>query len=155
MCTKGANVMLGYWNNPDQSAQALRGGWLHTGDLGYVDAQGFVYVVDRLKDMIITGGENVYCAEVENALSKHPAVASSAVIGVPDEKYGERVHAVVVLVPGRKASAEELAAHCKEHIAGYKVPRSFEFPEALPMSGAGKILKRELRESYTAAQEQG
>ncbi|ALO66249.1 fatty-acid--CoA ligase [Arthrobacter alpinus] len=155
VCTKGANVMLGYWNNPDQSAQALRGGWLHTGDLGYVDAQGFVYVVDRLKDMIITGGENVYCAEVENALSKHPAVASSAVIGVPDEKYGERVHAVVVLVPGRKASAEELAAHCKEHIAGYKVPRSFEFPEALPMSGAGKILKRELRESYTAAQEKG
>ncbi|WP_218712857.1 long-chain fatty acid--CoA ligase [Arthrobacter sp. BF1] len=153
VCTKGANVMLGYWNNPEQSAQALRGGWLHTGDLGYVDAQGFVYVVDRLKDMIVTGGENVYCAEVENALSKHAAVASSAVIGVPDEKYGERVHAVVVLTPGHTASAEELMAHCKEHIAGYKVPRSFEFPEALPMSGAGKILKRELRESYTAAQD--
>ena len=152
ICAKGAHVMQGYWNNPEQSAEALRGGWLHTGDLGYIDTDGFVYVVDRLKDMIVTGSENVYSAEVENALSKHPAVASSAVIGVPDETYGERVHAVVVLAAGHSATAEELQAHCREHIAGYKVPRSFEFPDALPMSGAGKILKRNLRESYAAAQ---
>lgn len=151
ICTKGAHVMQGYWNNPEQTAQALRGGWLHTGDLGYLDAEGFVYVVDRLKDMIITGGENVYSAEVENALSKHPAVASSAIIGVPDDAYGERVHAVVVLAPGASATAEELAAFCRDHIAGYKVPRSFEFVPALPMSGAGKILKRELREHHAGA----
>lgn len=152
ICCKGAHVMQGYWNNPEQSAEALRGGWLHTGDLGYLDAAGFVYVVDRLKDMIITGGENVYSAEVENALSKHPAVASSAVIGVPDDKYGELVHAVVVLATDAKATAAELQAFCREQIAGYKVPRSFEFAQALPMSGAGKVLKRELRESHAAAQ---
>ncbi len=154
VCAKGAHIMQGYWNNPEQSARALRGGWLHTGDLAYMDAEGFVFVVDRLKDMIITGGENVYSAEVENALSKHPAVASSAVIGVPDEKYGERVHAVVVLVAGSTASAEDLTAHCKELIASYKVPRSFEFLDVLPMSGAGKILKRELRQAYAAMQEE-
>ena len=154
ICCRGAHVMLGYWNKPEQSAEALRGGWLHTGDLGYVDAKGFVFVVDRLKDMIITGGENVYSAEVENALSKHPQVASSAVIGVPDENYGERVHAVVVLSPGAVVTPEELVAFCKDLIAGYKVPRSFEFPEALPMSGAGKILKRDLRDNYAAAHTQ-
>ncbi|MGG5171173.1 acyl-CoA synthetase [Pseudarthrobacter sp. J1738] len=148
ICARGANVMLGYWNNPEQTAAALQDGWLHTGDLGYLDAQGFVYVVDRLKDMIITGGENVYSAEVENALSKHPAVASSAVIGVPDERFGERVHAVVILAPDAAPTVEELQAHCREHIAGYKVPRSFAFPESMPMSGAGKILKRDLRETY-------
>jgi len=152
ICSKGAHVMQGYWNNPEATAEALRDGWLHTGDLGYMDADGFVFVVDRLKDMIVTGSENVYSAEVENALSKHPAVASSAVIGVPDEQYGERVHAVVVLAPGSTTTAEELQSHCREHIAGYKVPRSFEFPESLPMSGAGKILKRDLRENYAAAQ---
>lgn len=152
VCCKGPNVMQGYWNNPEQSAAALREGWLHTGDLGYLDTRGLVYVVDRLKDMIVTGGENVYCAEVENALSKHSAVASSAVIGVPDENFGERVHAVVVLAPGQSTTAESLQTFCREHIAGYKVPRSFEFPPALPMSGAGKILKRELRENYTAEQ---
>ncbi|WP_104089678.1 long-chain-fatty-acid--CoA ligase [Arthrobacter sp. GMC3] len=151
ICAKGAHVMQGYWNKPEQSAEALRGGWLHTGDLGHLDEKGFVYVVDRLKDMIITGGENVYSAEVENALSKHPAVASSAVIGIPDDQYGERVHAVVVLSPGAAATEQELAAHCKELIAGYKVPRSFDFPPSLPVSGAGKILKRELRGNYAAA----
>ncbi|MHA7271222.1 acyl-CoA synthetase [Arthrobacter sp. HLT1-20] len=151
ICCKGAHVMQGYWNKPEQSAEALRGGWLHTGDLGYVDAEGFVYVVDRLKDMIITGGENVYSAEVENALSKHPAVASSAVIGVPDDNFGERVHAVVVFAASHTATEAELAEFCKEHIAGYKVPRSFEFPQALPMSGAGKILKRTLRDNFAAA----
>ena len=151
ICCRGAHVMQGYWNNPEQSAEALRGGWLHTGDLGYVDADGFVFVVDRLKDMIITGGENVYSAEVENALSKHPAVASSAVIGVPDANFGERVHAVVVLAAGAAATGGELAEFCGEHIARYKVPRSFEFLEALPMSGAGKILKRDLRDSHAAA----
>ncbi len=104
----GVRLTQAYWNNPEQSAEPLRGGWLHTGDLGYFDARGFVYVVDRLKDMIVTGGEVVYSAEVENALSKHPAVASSAVIGIPDEHYGERVHAVVVLAPGQMP----LPKHC-------------------------------------------
>ena len=151
ICCRGAHVMLGYWNNPGQTAAALAGGWLHTGDLGYVDAGGYVFVVDRIKDMIVTGGENVYSSEVENALSKHPAVASSAVIGVPDDRYGERVHAVVVLAVGSTATAEELKAFCGELIARYKVPRSFDFPESLPMSGAGKILKRDLREAHAAS----
>jgi acyl-CoA synthetase (AMP-forming)/AMP-acid ligase II len=107
-----------------------------------------VFIVDRIKDMIITGGENVYSAEVENALAKHPAVAATAVIGVPDDDWGERVHAVVVLLPGQHATEAELRAHCKTLIAGYKSPRSVEFVDQMPMSGAGKILKRELRKQY-------
>lgn len=146
ICVRGANVMLGYWNQPEETAAAVRDGWMHTGDGGYVDEDGFVFIVDRIKDMIITGGENVYSAEVESALSKHPAVAACAVIGLPSDKWGESVHAVVVLAPDASASAEELTTHCKALIAGYKVPRSVSFVDALPMSGAGKVLKRELRE---------
>ncbi|MFE1234677.1 long-chain fatty acid--CoA ligase [Streptomyces sp. NPDC058745] len=143
--TRGEHVMAGYWGKPELTAEALRGGWMHTGDGGYLDEDGYLYIVDRLKDMIITGGENVYSAEVENALASHPAVASCAVIGVPDEHWGERVHAVVVLRPGATATAEEIRAHAKTLIAGYKAPRSVEFVETLPLSPAGKILKRELR----------
>jgi acyl-CoA synthetase (AMP-forming)/AMP-acid ligase II len=145
---RGDNVMLGYWNRPEDTAAAVRGGWMHTGDGGRMDERGYVFIVDRIKDMIITGGENVYSAEVENALASHPAVAACAVIGVPDAEWGERVHAVVVLLPGRQATADEIRAHCKALIAGYKSPRSVDFVDALPMSGAGKILKRELRKQY-------
>ncbi|MFC0545801.1 acyl-CoA synthetase [Kutzneria chonburiensis] len=152
---RGGNVMLGYWNRPEETETALRGGWMHTGDGGYMDENGYVYIVDRLKDMIVSGGENVYSAEVENALAKHPAVASCAVIGVPDEQWGERVHAVVVLVDGHEPSAEELRAHCKEHIASYKAPRSVEFVAELPVSGAGKILKRVLRSRHWEGRDRG
>ncbi|GAA2902647.1 long-chain fatty acid--CoA ligase [Streptosporangium fragile] len=145
---RGGNVMLGYWNKPEETATALRGGWMHTGDGGYLDEDGYLYIVDRIKDMIITGGENVYSAEVENALAAHPAVAQCAVIGVPDPDWGERVHAVIVLKPGATASPEEIREHCKALIAGYKAPRSCEFVEQLPLSAAGKILKRELRRPY-------
>ncbi|MCX4834378.1 AMP-binding protein [Streptomyces sp. NBC_01016] len=142
---RGDNVMLGYWNRPEETAQALRGGWMHTGDAGRMDDAGYLFVVDRIKDMIVTGGENVYSVEVEKALARHPAVASCAVIGVPDPTYGERVHAVVVLHPGAAALPGELTDFCRTHIANYKVPRSVEFIDALPVSGAGKVLKRVLR----------
>jgi acyl-CoA synthetase (AMP-forming)/AMP-acid ligase II len=145
---RGGNVMLGYWNRPEDTAAAVRDGWMHTGDGGRMDERGYVFIVDRIKDMIITGGENVYSAEVENALAGHPAVAACAVIGVPDSEWGERVHAVVQLMPGQQATVDELRTHCKTLIAGYKSPRSVDFVEAMPMSGAGKILKRELRKRY-------
>jgi acyl-CoA synthetase (AMP-forming)/AMP-acid ligase II len=147
--------MDGYWNKPEESADALRGGWMHTGDGGYMDARGYVFVVDRLKDMIITGGENVYSVEVENALVSHPSVAAAAVVGAPDEQWGERVHAFVVARPGTSATDAELAEHCRALIASYKVPRGFTFLEALPLSGAGKVLKRELRKQFWAGQERG
>jgi acyl-CoA synthetase (AMP-forming)/AMP-acid ligase II len=147
---RGPHVMLGYWNKPEETAAALRDGCMHTGDAGFLDADGYLYVVDRLKDMIISGGENVYSAEVENAIARHPAVAACAVIGLPDERWGERVHAVIVLKSGQRVSPEDIRAHAKELIAGYKCPRSVDFLDALPLSGAGKVLKRELRQRYTS-----
>jgi long-chain acyl-CoA synthetase len=148
-----ATVMLGYWNQPEATRAALRGGWMHTGDAGYMDAEGFLFVVDRIKDMIVSGGENIYSAEVENVLQQHPAIASCAVIGVPDEKWGERVHAFVVLKPCAEASAAALQAHCQQHIAAYKCPRGVEFVKALPISGAGKVLKATLRAPYWEGRE--
>lgn len=145
---RGPTVMRGYWNQPEQTEQALRGGWMHTGDVGLMDEDGFVFIVDRLKDMIVSGGENVYSTEVENALTQHPAVSSCAVIGVPDAHWGERVHAVVVLRPGSAITEAELIAHCKPLISAFKCPRSVEFREALPLSAAGKLLKNELRAPY-------
>jgi acyl-CoA synthetase (AMP-forming)/AMP-acid ligase II len=145
---RGGHVMRGYWNRPEETAQALRGGWMHTGDAGYLDADGYLFVVDRLKDMIISGGENVYSAEVENALGQHPAVAAAAVVGVPDPAWGERVHAVIVRRDGAAVTAAEIRAHVRSLIAGYKAPRSVEFVDALPLSGAGKVVKRALRERY-------
>ena len=142
---RGGNVMVGYWGKPEQTATALRGGWMHTGDAGRMDAHGYVYIVDRIKDMIITGGENVYSAEVENAVATHPAVANCAVVGVPDELWGERVHAVVVCKPGAQVSEDEIRAHAKTLIAGYKAPCTVEFVDALPVTPTGKVLKRELR----------
>jgi long-chain acyl-CoA synthetase len=129
----------------------LRGGWLHTGDLGYVDGEGFLYIVDRLKDMIITGGENVYSREVEEAVYGFEGVAQCAVIGVPDAHWGERVHAIVTASPGRSIDREALLAHCRNRIAGYKCPRSVEVRDApLPMSGANKIDKTALRAPFWA-----
>ena len=145
---KAPNVMKGYWNLPQETATALRNGWLHTGDLAIKDENGYFYIVDRKKDMIISGGENIYSAEVENALYCHPAVLEAAVIGVPDPKWGERVHAVVVLKPGWEATEAEIIARCREFISGYKVPKSVEFVSEMPKSGAGKILKRNLRDKY-------
>lgn len=145
---RGPGVMLGYWNRPEETAEAIRNGWMHTGDAGYMDENGMLYIVDRIKDMIVSGGENVYSAEVENALVSHPKVAMCAVIGVPDERWGERVHAVVVVQPGQTVEADELIAHCRARIAGYKCPRSVEFRTELPISGAGKLLKNPLRAEY-------
>jgi long-chain acyl-CoA synthetase len=146
---RGDNVMMGYWERPEETAKALVDGWMHTGDGGYMDDDGFIYVVDRVKDMIISGGENIYSVEVENAIAQHAAVAQCAVIGIPNEQWGEQVHAVVVSRNGAQVSAAELIEFCKTLIAGYKCPRSIEISESpLPLSGAGKILKRELRRPF-------
>ena len=148
---RGPNIMLGYWRMPEATSAAIVDGWMHTGDLATVDEENYIYIVDRSKDMIISGGENVYSVEVENALYTHPAVLECAVIGIPHDTWGEAVHAVVVCKPGMSVTEEELLAHARVQIAGYKVPRSVEFQlEALPKSGAGKILKRDLREKYWA-----
>jgi long-chain acyl-CoA synthetase len=146
---RGDNVMMGYWERPEETARAIIDGWMHTGDSGYMDQDGFIYVVDRVKDMNISGGENVYSVEVENALAQHPAVAQCAVIGIPDERWGETVHAVVVTRSGAKVSASELIEFSKTLIAGYKCPRSVDISEnPLPLSGAGKVLKRALRQPF-------
>jgi len=142
---RGPNIMQGYWNKPEETAQALRNGWLYTGDAARMDEQGYLYIVDRLKDMIVSGGENVYSAEVENVLARHPDVAQCAVIGVPHEQWGEAVHAVVVRRVGSDVDEEQLREYCREFIAGYKCPKSVEFRDELPLSAAGKVLKRELR----------
>jgi long-chain acyl-CoA synthetase len=147
LAVRGPNVMLGYWNKPVETDAALVDGWYRTGDLGYQDEDGFLYLVDRAKDMIVSGGENVYSTEVEEALYRHPAVLEAAVFGIPDAQWGEAVHAVVVL--RSEADSYELISHCRTLIAGYKVPKRIEFrSEPLPKSGAGKVLKRKLREPY-------
>jgi long-chain acyl-CoA synthetase len=148
IAVRGFGIMPGYWNKPEQTKAALRHGWLHSGDAGFMDDEGFLFIVDRVKDMIVSGGENVYSTEVESAISKHPAVASCAVFGIPSERWGEAVHAVVVLKESEAVTAEEIRAHCKTLIAGYKCPGSVEFREALPVSGAGKTLKHVLREPF-------
>ena len=154
VCIRGGQLMREYWQRPQETAEAFRDGWYHTGDAGRLDADGYLHLVDRTKDMIVTGGENVYSTEVEGALASHPAVAQVAVIGVPDDVYGEAVHAVVVLAPGRTATEAELIAHAKGLIAGYKAPRSVELrTEPLPLSGAMKVLKRELRAPHWAGRE--
>jgi long-chain acyl-CoA synthetase len=149
VAVRGPNVMGAYWNKPDQTDAVLRDGWYLTGDLGYMDDQAFVYLVDRARDMIVTGGENVYSTEVEDVLYRHPAVLEAAVFGVPDAKWGEAVHAVVV--PRAPVTGAELIAHCRAAIAGYKVPKDVDLrAEPLPKSGAGKVLKRELRAPFWA-----
>ncbi len=152
---RGPNVMQGYWNKPDQTASVLKDGQYWTGDLGYMDDEGFLFLVDRSKDMIVSGGENVYSTEVEEVLYQHPAVVEAAVFGVPDERWGEAVYAAVVLRDGAgDVTAEALIAHCREQIAGYKVPKAIELCGApLPKSGPGKILKRELRAPFWAGRD--
>ncbi len=144
---RSPSVMLGYWKQPDITEKTLKDGWLHTGDVGVMDEDGFVRIADRLKDMIVTGGENVFCGEVENAISGHPEVSACAVVGIPDEKWGERVHAVVVVNEGACLTEEALRDHCKNLIAGYKCPRSATFTdEPLPLSAVGKVRKDLIRE---------
>jgi len=149
VCARGGNLMREYWNKPEATAEVLRDDWYHTGDAGYMDEDGYLYLVDRVKDMIVTGGENVYSAEVESAISTHPHVAQVAVIGIPHEQWGEAVHAIIVPHPGVEITAEVIISHARQSIAGYKVPKSVEFrSEPLPLSGALKVLKRELRRPY-------
>jgi acyl-CoA synthetase (AMP-forming)/AMP-acid ligase II len=146
---RSPGVMLGYWQSPQQTNSALVDGWVHTGDGAYQDEDGFIYIVDRMKDMIVSGGENVFSAEVESAISTHPDVAGVAVIGIPSDRWGETVHAVVVAKSGTNPTENSIIEHCKARIAGYKCPRSVTFrAEPFPLSGAGKVLKHELRASY-------
>jgi acyl-CoA synthetase (AMP-forming)/AMP-acid ligase II len=149
---RGPQLMKGYWNRPEETAAMLRDGWLHTGDAGMLDEAGYLYVQDRIKDMIVSGGENVYPSVVENVLHQHPAVAEAAVIGVPDERWGETVKAIVVLRAGAAASADELIAFCKGKLGGFERPRSVDFVGALPRTPTGKVLKRVLREPYWSGQ---
>lgn len=143
---QGPTLMLGYYNRPEETQEALRGGWLYTGDLGYMDEDGYFYIVDRKKDLIITGGFNVYPKEVEDVLYRHPAVAEACVIGVPDDYAGEKVKAFVKLKEGAAATEQEIIAFCREHLTRYKVPKEVELVEDLPKSPIGKILKKELRQ---------
>ncbi len=154
VCVRGPMVMKGYWGQPELTAETLRNGWLHTGDAGYLDEQGFLFLVDRVKDMIVTGGENVYSAEVEAALYQHPDVLECAVIGLPDERWGEAVAAVVVPKAGRILAEADLDQTCRTQIAGYKCPKRYVIQAApLPKSGAGKILKAELKAPYWQGQD--
>ncbi len=140
--------MRGYWNKPDATSAAIRDGWMSTGDAAYMDEDGYVFIYDRVKDMIVTGGENVYPAEVENALFGHPAIEDAAVIGVPDDAWGEAVKAIVVLKPGAAQDAADIIAWARARIANFKTPKSVDFVDLIPRNLSGKILRRELREPY-------
>ena len=146
--TRSDLVMKGYWRNPEATAETIRNGWLHTGDVGYMDEHGYLFLMDRSKDMIITGGENVYPREIEEVLLTHPAVREVAVFGVPDPKWGEAIKAVVATYPNQQVSTEELISFCKDNLAGYKKPKSIDFTDELPKNNYGKILKRVLRDPY-------
>jgi long-chain acyl-CoA synthetase len=153
LVARGANVMCGYWNNPEETRLAFQDGLFRTGDVGCRDADGFFYIVDRVKDMIVTGGENVYPGEVEAVIYEHPAVLEAAVFGIPDPQWGELVAACVVRKPGKTLSTDDLIAHCRRFLANYKIPRHIEFSEIeLPKSGSGKILKRILRDRFWVGQ---
>lgn len=145
---RGEIVMPGYWRNEQATAETLRGGWLHTGDVGKLDERGYLYVLDRSKEMVVSGGNNIYPREVEEVLLSHPAVAECAVIGIPDDYWGEAVHAIVCVADGEEVTAPELLAHCAANVAGYKKPKTIEFRNSLPKSAYGKILKRELSEPF-------
>jgi long-chain acyl-CoA synthetase len=154
VCIRGGSYLREYWKRPEETAETFRGGWYHSGDAGYVDEEGYLFLVDRVKDMIVSGGENIYTSEVESAISKFPGVAQVAVIGIPSEQWGEAVHAVVVMADGAEATEDAIIEHCREYIAGYKVPKSVEFrSEPMPLSGAMKILKRDLRAPYWEGKE--
>jgi acyl-CoA synthetase (AMP-forming)/AMP-acid ligase II len=145
---RGPQLMRGYWNRPEESAAALRGGWMHSGDAGIIDDEGYVYIQDRVKDMLVSGGENIYPRVVEEVLFQHPAIADAAVIGVPDAQWGETVKAIVVLRQGARATGEEIIDFCRSKLGGFERPRSVDFVEALPRNPSGKVLKRVLREPY-------
>jgi acyl-CoA synthetase (AMP-forming)/AMP-acid ligase II len=147
--------MKGYWKNPEATAEALRGGWLHTRDLGYADEDGYIYLVDRKEDMIISGGFNVYPKGVEDVLYIHPAVLEAAVFGVPDETWGEAVRAAVTLKPGMTVTEEELIEHCKKHLGSYKKPRAIDFIKEMPKSNAGKILRKDLKAPFWQGKSRG
>jgi fatty-acyl-CoA synthase len=151
--TRSDGVMKGYWNQPEATAEALRGQWFHTGDMATMDERGYFLIVDRKKDIIVSGGENVSSLEVEKTLMAHPGVLEAAVIPVPDEKWGEVPKALVVLKPGAQAGESELIEFCRSHLAHYKCPHSVEFRESLPKTGTGKILKKDLRKKYWEGQE--
>jgi long-chain acyl-CoA synthetase len=151
--TRSAFNMVGYWNKPDETARTIRDGWLRTGDAGYLDPDGYLFLHDRIKDLVVSGGENIYPAEVENVLLGIPGVADAAVIGVPDERWGETVKAIVVRAPGTDNTSDQIIAFCREHLAHYKCPTSVDFTDVLPRNPSGKVLKRELREPYWADQE--
>jgi long-chain acyl-CoA synthetase len=142
---RGPNVMKGYYKRPEETAAVLRGGWLHTGDMGYLDEEGYLYITDRKKDMIIKGGENIYPSEIESYLTEHPAVLEAAVIGVPDEKYGEDVMAFVVRRPGEPVTEAEIMTFCQTRVSRFKSPCRVRFVDALPKTLVGKVQKRELR----------
>jgi long-chain acyl-CoA synthetase len=150
---KGKINMKGYWRNQEATAEALRDGWVYTGDLGTFDEDGYVYLIDRKKDMIISGGYNIYAREVEDILHTHPAIAEAAVIGVPDEEWGESVKAVVALKPGMTLAEEDVIQFCKERLASYKKPKSVDFVGELPKTSIGKIAKKDLKAPYWANQE--
>jgi acyl-CoA synthetase (AMP-forming)/AMP-acid ligase II len=150
---RGEIVMPGYWNNPEASAETLRNGWLHTGDIGYFDEDGYLFLLDRAKDMVITGGNNVYPREVEEVLILHPDIAECVVFGIPDDYWGEAVHAVVVPRSGVSLTSRQVIDFCGEHLAGYKKPKAVDFTEALPVSGYGKVLRREVRDAYWTGHE--
>ena len=150
VCVRGKHVMTGYWKNPELTAAALKGGWYHTGDMGYLDDGGYLFLTDRKSDMIISGGENVYPTEVENVLYAHPAVLECSVVGMPDERWGEAVYAVVVLRDGAHASAEELIEHCRQTLAGYKCPKQVTFVERLPKTAVGKMSRKDVKQMLRA-----
>lgn len=153
VCARAGNFMREYWNKPEATEEVFAEGWYHTGDAGYLDDRGYLFLVDRVKDMIVTGGENVYSAEVENAISTHAAVLQVAVIGIPHDTWGETVHAIVVLKPGAEATEADIIEHARQSIAGYKLPKSVEFrTDPLPLSGAMKVLKKDLRAPYWEGQ---
>ncbi|MFN0163427.1 MAG: class I adenylate-forming enzyme family protein [Burkholderiales bacterium] len=151
LLARGPNIMKGYHERPEETAAALRDGWLHTGDIARIDADGYVYLLDRKKDMVITGGENVYSSEVEAVLHRHPAVAEAAVVGAPDQRLGEMVVAAIARRPGMLVEADELERHCRASLGGFKVPRRFVFVDSLPKSALGKVLKAELRARLASA----
>ncbi len=152
VCVRAPNVMKGYWNRPEATREAIDAeGWFHTGDVGYFDDEGFLYLCDRVKDMVISGGENVYPAEVESVLYEHPAIAEVAVIGLPDEKWGEAVTAIARLVPGQELTLEALRSFAGEKLARYKLPLRLHLIEEMPRNPAGKVLKYQLRERFAAS----
>jgi acyl-CoA synthetase (AMP-forming)/AMP-acid ligase II len=148
VAVRGPQVMMGYWHLDEATTKSIRNGWMHTGDAAIMDEDGYIFIQDRIKDMIVSGGENIYPREIENALFEHPNLADAAAIGIPSEKWGEEILVFVVIKPGEEITEPEMIDFCRERLAGYKIPRKFEFIEELPRNATGKVLKKDLREPY-------